>query len=356
MEERKEDELHCYIHAMSPMKNAKSSNRKYFDCTLQNKDTTVRAVCFSPEKFSELNTLQKTMTPVKITNYNTSAASSGKEDIIILSKTRISPITSNEIDFPYLTELTASGILPDLSALEKLAAEQLVTIKAEVAQVSAVKTLHTQYQGVLKKQEVIIRDPTTSVKLLLWENSIEMLELNKTYILQNIKLKRSKKEMYLNTTKADKFTLSETSAFTTPLVTIEEDVKTTSTINARILGIQQASQTLACISCNKKVIAIPDHPILGKCEACKLMQAITSSEANWYMRILVQNTSATNEKLRLGFNHEHVTKLMEMLQPSFNVKTAKENDILKAILTNPDKCFSLTYDTIDYKVTDLELK
>ena len=101
--EEKEDELH--IHAMSPMKNAQSSNRKYFDCTLQNKDTTVRAVCFSPEKYSELNTLQKTKSPVKITNYSTSAASSGKKDIIILSKTRISPITSNEIDFPYLSEL-----------------------------------------------------------------------------------------------------------------------------------------------------------------------------------------------------------------------------------------------------------
>lgn len=86
------------------------------------------------------------------------------------------------------------------------------------------------------------------------------------------------------------------------------------------------------------------------------MQAITSSEANWYIRIPVQNTSATNEKLQLGFNHEHVTKLMKMLQPSFDVKTAKENDILKAILTNPEKSFSLTYDTIDYKVTDLDLK
>ena len=29
-----------------------------------------------------------------------------------------------------------------------------------------------------------------------------------------------------------------------------------------------------------EVIAIPDDPILGKCEACKLMQAITLSEAN----------------------------------------------------------------------------
>ena len=47
---------------------------------------------------------------------------------------------------------------------------------------------------------------------------------------------------------------------------------------------------------------------------------------------------------------------MKMLDPSFNEKTAKENDILKAILTNPEKCLSLTYDTIDYKVTALELK
>ena len=57
----------------------------------------------------------------------------------------------------------------------------------------------------------------------------------------------------------------------------------------------------------KNVIAMTHDPILGKCEACKLMQAITSSEANWYTRKLVQNTSATNEKLRLGFNHEQVT-------------------------------------------------
>jgi len=201
-------ELHCYIHAISPVKKATSSNRKYFDCTLQNEDNSVRAVCFSTEKHPELKTLQQTKSPVKITNYNTSA-NNGKEDIILLSKTKITPITSNDINFPYSGELTAAtGILPNLLALEKLAAEQLVTIKAQVAQMSAAKTLRTQHQGVLKKQELLIRDTTTSIKLLLWENNVDMLELNKTYmyILQNIKIKRSKNEMYLNTTKADKFT------------------------------------------------------------------------------------------------------------------------------------------------------
>ena len=79
-----------------------------------------------------------------------------------------------------------------------------------------------------------------------------MLELNKTYIIQNIKLKRSKKEMYLNTTKADKFTITEASPFTIPLVKVEDDVKTTSTITARVLGIQQAFSTLLVSHVAKK--------------------------------------------------------------------------------------------------------
>ena len=69
----------------------------------------------------------------------------------MIRKTRISPIASNEIDSPYSSELTPSGIIPDLSAIEKLDADQLVTTKAEV--VPAVKTLHTQYQGVLKSKK-----------------------------------------------------------------------------------------------------------------------------------------------------------------------------------------------------------
>ena len=74
--------------------------------------------------------------------------------------------------------------------------------------------------------------------------------------------------MHLNTNKADKFIFSGTSTFTTPLVTI--DVKTTSTIIASIPFL-----TVASISCDKKVIAIPDNSILHKCEAYKLMPAIT---------------------------------------------------------------------------------
>lgn len=37
----------------------------------------------------------------------------------------------------------------NIAALEQVAAEQLLSSKAEVTQVSGVKTIHTQHQGIL---------------------------------------------------------------------------------------------------------------------------------------------------------------------------------------------------------------
>ena len=168
-----------------------------------------------------------------------------------------------------------------------------------------------------------------------------MLELNKTYNLLNIKVKNTNKEMYLNTTKADKFTFTETSAFIAPFtlhIRVEDNVKTTSTITTRILGIRQAFQTLACIWCHEKAIMMS--------EECRLMHAIHSSEAKWYIRILVQNAAATNVTFRLGFNkrgwaHPLFDSTSSMLSNWWKFSNPKEKDILNPILTNPNKLFFL---------------
>ena len=59
-----------------------------------------------------------------------------------------------------------------ISSLNDLAGEQLVTIKAEVAQISGVKRIETQDQGRLNRQEVILRDVTVSIKAILWSPAL----------------------------------------------------------------------------------------------------------------------------------------------------------------------------------------
>lgn len=90
--------------------------------------------------------------------------------IMILKQTKISPAEPESIQFQYSDSLTSTGFVT-IAALEKLAAEQLISVKAQVGKISGTKKLQTQYRGTLTSQEVIIGDPTTSIKLILWQDN-----------------------------------------------------------------------------------------------------------------------------------------------------------------------------------------
>ncbi len=124
-----------------------------------------------------------------------------------------------------------------------------------------------------------MRDSTTSTKLILWEDYVNSLEVNKTYLLKNLRVKITKNERYLNTAKTEKFTFMEATPFADPLVEIDEDLSviTTTTWNVRILGIQQISKQHSCSSCGKTVNESPNG-ILGECTStlCKMNQLFSS--------------------------------------------------------------------------------
>jgi hypothetical protein len=182
--------------------------------------------------------------------------------------TKITPLARDQLSFQYSDELTQKSKITDISSLTKIAKEQLV---------SGVKTLVKHDNTELKKQELVIRDNKGSIELVLWNEYVDLLETNKTYILTNLRLKESKFGRYVNTPKSEKFSFEETTAFTEPLVAIEENVKelTTSTVMAKIIGVQSATRNLLCVSCHKKVIQKSGSKI-GTCESqgCKLVQKV----------------------------------------------------------------------------------
>ena len=63
-----ESTLNGYINLISPVKTAANKKSKYFDMKLQTSENdTVRLVCFSPEKRTNLHQTQLNQTPVTIT-------------------------------------------------------------------------------------------------------------------------------------------------------------------------------------------------------------------------------------------------------------------------------------------------
>ena len=133
-------ETTCYIHSVSPLKNASSNKRKYFDFSLQTRDEPLGALCFVSEKQMEFKTLQQVKSPVKIQNCDKQ-----EQDVLITKYTKIVPVAAENIDFPHTPMRHADGLLENISLLQKVATEQVVSIKAEVVQMSGSKFIHTQH-------------------------------------------------------------------------------------------------------------------------------------------------------------------------------------------------------------------
>ncbi|XP_015779239.1 PREDICTED: uncharacterized protein LOC107357102 [Acropora digitifera] len=345
------EEIICYIHGLSPVKNANNSDKKYFNCTLQCKDGVRRAVCFSQQKHPEIKAFQNTKCAVKILQYSTSKT----DDIILNHQSKIIP-NEEETRFSYSDDLIPSGVVTSISALNNVASEQVISIKAQVVNISAVKVVKTQYQGTLKKQEILKRDTTSSIKVILWESYAETLTLNSTYLLKNLKVKISRNERYLNTAKDVPFQFTETSPFTQQLVDVNAELASmvASTINGKIIGFLQINNSIGCISCKKKVIPNPDNQDLGKCEDCNLMQIVSSCTTQWFMRILVQSSTNPSEHRRLTLFNKQVEELVTLMNLNLDLNSVTETDISLAILKK-NKPIKITFDSHSNKIQTITM-
>ena len=133
---------------------------------------------------------------------------------MITKFTRVVPIDKKEIDFSFSEELTttATGKPLNISAIQKVAAEQLISIKAKVVSLSGAKVQSTRY-GQLQKQDVVLADPTAHIKLVLWGDYVDTLQLNKTYALNNVRVKFTKYKHYLNSPKNEEMNATEVTPY-----------------------------------------------------------------------------------------------------------------------------------------------
>ena len=153
----------CYIHAVSPVKKANRSDKKYFNFTVQRKDSRSHGVCIVYQMHSKLTTFQKSKSQVKVENYGMS----NSNDIVFNQNTKVFLQDQPEQDFTFANDVAVanSGLAKDIASLSNIASDQIVSLKACVTHVSGVKKITTQFQGTLLKQEVHLADCSVSIKL-----------------------------------------------------------------------------------------------------------------------------------------------------------------------------------------------
>ena len=177
-----------------------------------------RPFCFSPERKATFDTLEKQKSPVKLSNYRTSTKY-GTTDIVIQKYTNVQVTTALELEKQFQYQpMPDTQDLSSISSLSDVAPNQLVTIKANLFQLSGIKTIIMDDSKQLTKQEGIIVDHTGHMNIVLWAEYTGQLEEKKTYIFSNLRLKESNSVKYLNTPKDNTGVFNkETDHFTGPL-------------------------------------------------------------------------------------------------------------------------------------------
>ncbi|CAH3152352.1 unnamed protein product, partial [Porites lobata] len=324
-----------YIHSVSPVKKAANSQTKYFNCSIQTNDTVVRAVCFNPDKKPHLEKIQKGKTAVTLFNVRSSVKDE-VESVVIQNNTKMQPVV---LPFSY-KDISMMSSLPSLASLQDVSLEQLVEVKAKLTRLTAVKTQNNRFGQPLQKQEAILVDHTTSIKVILWQEHCNTLTEEKTYRLRNLRIKESYGTRYLNTPKSEHFEFEEIPAFT----------QTLAAMSAKIIGVQTATKSLSCVACKKKV-TIKTSGQIANCQSCKLMQKVNACSPQWILKILFQNTNNISEKVAIMLFHQEVTKLAT-LSSDINLNLISEEELILTLL-EMDSEFLITYNTSSNKLIDV---
>ena len=216
---------------------------------LVSKTDTKTAVCFAVNRREEFCAYQAQESPVKIKNFSVNKKF-GNDDILLNSKSSINVVAKVDSFVP--DEHNEDTIL-SIFQLQKVFADQIVTIKATIKRLSGVKKVSIRESSIDKKDLTVV-DPTGSIRVVLSENYCEKeVAKDNTYIFKRFRCRSNKFRTYINTLKDGTCSIEECNSFKEILA--EADMAELSEIDEllTLLTIEKANKTYICLKCSAKI-------------------------------------------------------------------------------------------------------
>ena len=317
------DALICYIHHVSGLKQG--PKKQYFNYEVQTEDSMVPGICFSPLKKKQFHTNEEKKSPVKLSNFKLNDKF-GPLKIVVDQSTDVAVI-DQPINFMPIAETSASDLVK-ISTIQKDSPGQLINVRAKVAKALPSKVVALDNGSKLTKQDVILQDDTSSIRLVLWGSLAGSVTEGETYVFHHVKVRKDKfSEVYINSVKTGNTKIEHSDAFKEKLAEIETTLTTSIVnLNATILGVSNFTKCPACRDCNKKV-SVTKNGKMAKCNFCNLLQKTETCRNNYYLKLFLADERNPSETVDLSVFHHRAKKLEAVVQhcmtPSMKMKSWK---------------------------------
>ena len=177
-------------------------------------------------------------------------------------------------------EMVKSNILTD-----KITLEQLQTVQNNQCISVTVKVLHLEPKMEVKpdlyKQDVTVADSTGTVRLTLWQDVIGKLEVDKSYLVENLLVKSFNNVKYLTPPKSGCRIVPKDIG----QVEEESDSDKNEWENAEVIGITHIGCHVGCITSKEKINPLNDK--IGVCSKCSMTQHLDKCTQQLSAKLLV---------------------------------------------------------------------
>lgn len=149
----------------------------------------------------------ETKSPIKLRKYHFNK----RFNNIVINKNTV--IQNHNKPLEFKPSETLQTQLITINTINSISPQQLVPIKAKVTQLTGPKALQPE-KATLQKSSAVLVDPTGYIRVVFWEECINCIENDATYIFNNLKAKEDNytREKYVNTAK-EGFELKASSLF-----------------------------------------------------------------------------------------------------------------------------------------------
>ena len=203
--------------------------------------------------------------------------------------TRLSSPATSEYNFQ-LVESYNSNTLTLQSILQNGLDMDMIDVIAKVIY----KDKESQIVGSmkLKKSTCYIADETANSKLILWENNIDDVDVGEVYCFNQIRLRRDKETVVLNSTRDTVITKkldSDLTNLVSESITPRDESMELSLKVDYIYSIQELSRFKQCLHCQKKIQQVTASAIV-KCDHCGHVLRNSVCKENLMVKFLVKKS------------------------------------------------------------------
>ena len=270
--------VHGILASVSSMRYGRST--QYFIATITDGDCKVRMVGFQKEQLRKLTMFCEGKKSVNLRNCQVKKSKYGeKMELVLKGNTEV--LESDE-KFA-LDEDSSRNDVITLAQVKDAEIFDSVTVKCKVTLVKDVIEVSTGK----RKQDVKVGDKTGVGLVTLWEESVGLLEEDKSYILKNFSVREFGFSKYLSVLKGESEIVLIDDIGDVVVDRENEEQRGGNLIDVRIVAAPQVDSYKACLVCKARVE--PTDPPLGQCSRCCMMQRYDVCAEQMSVKLLVKS-------------------------------------------------------------------